>query len=242
MKNLKWRLLFIIAFLVGCGSSSPTDVKGATQVAPIATEQNMTVKENTENNPITLKGTDEDGDTLTYKIVTQPKHGTVKLSGKVATYTPTANYFGTDSFDFKVNDGKVDSQSAKVSITVTEVKEPIDETKTNYTLVLKSAYKVAGYEVYLKFNNTIPLEDEFTLDNDFLASTGRTVNNLGLDINSTTNKIKFGAFSFGSNDGVAGEFTPLNFKLTKGDVSIVKEICVDKNANKISCDIQLHRK
>ena len=39
-------------------------------------------------------------------------------TGAARTYTPTNNYVGPDSFTFKANDGKVDSNTATVSITV----------------------------------------------------------------------------------------------------------------------------
>ncbi len=99
------------------------EVKKA-NAAPVATEQAVTVDEDTSDNVITLAGTDADGDTLTYAIATQPAHGTLTLNGAVAKYTPEANYAGADSFTFTVNDGKVDSAPATVSITVTDVAEP----------------------------------------------------------------------------------------------------------------------
>ncbi len=85
---------------------------------PVANAQSVTTVEGTAKS-ITLTGSDADGDPLTYTIVSQPTNGT--LSGTVPnlTYTPNANYIGLDSFTFKVNDGKVDSTTATVSITVT---------------------------------------------------------------------------------------------------------------------------
>jgi hypothetical protein len=52
------------------------------------------------------------------------------------TYTPASNYNGADSFTFKANDGKADSNTATVSITVTAVNDPptisnIIDTATN---------------------------------------------------------------------------------------------------------------
>jgi hypothetical protein len=57
--------------------------------------------------------------TLTYSVVSGsgPSHGAVTISGSVATYTPTANFVGSDSFTFTANNGSV-SNAAKVSITV----------------------------------------------------------------------------------------------------------------------------
>ena len=58
---------------------------------------------------IVLTGTDVEDSPLTFNIVDNPAHGSLSGSGANRTYTPTANYSGTDSFTFKVNDGTVDS-------------------------------------------------------------------------------------------------------------------------------------
>ena len=67
---------------------------------------------------ITLAGTDEDGDTLTYSIVSNGSHGTASLSGATATYQSAADTQSaqSESFTFKVNDGTVDSSAATISI------------------------------------------------------------------------------------------------------------------------------
>ena len=39
------------------------------------------------------------------------------------TYTPAANFTGSDSFTFKVNDGTVDSTTATITINVTNVND-----------------------------------------------------------------------------------------------------------------------
>ena len=70
---------------------------------------------------ITLSGSDSDGNSLTYSIVSNPANGSVSISGAVATYTPNANFVGSNSFTYKANDGTVDSDSnATVSITINE--------------------------------------------------------------------------------------------------------------------------
>ncbi len=91
--------------------------------APTATLQSVTLDEDTTKT-IILSGTDPDGDALTYTVVSIPSNGT--LSGTVPNliYTPNANYFGSDSFTFKVNDGTVDSAPAMVSIAITNIVEP----------------------------------------------------------------------------------------------------------------------
>jgi hypothetical protein len=90
---------------------------------PVAYDQSVTTPEDTPL-PITLTGSDVDGDPLAYIVVTQPQHGTLSGSGADWTYTPEANYNGPDGFTFKVNDGTVDSNVATVSITVTPVNDP----------------------------------------------------------------------------------------------------------------------
>ena len=111
--------------------------------------------------------------------------------------------------------------------------------KNNLKITLKTTEKIAGYEVHLKFTNDTP--SSVSMDNSFLGTTGRTVNNLGADINSSTKEVKFGGFTFGSQEGVMGEFDILTFKTkdSKGQVSIIKQSCVDKDANDVSCDIEI---
>lgn len=90
---------------------------------PVANSQSISTNEDTAID-IVLTGTDEDSDPLTFRIVRQPSNG--KLSGQLPNqrYTPNPNFFGQDSFDFVVNDGKVDSQPATVTIIVNAVNDP----------------------------------------------------------------------------------------------------------------------
>ncbi|RKY36091.1 MAG: hypothetical protein DRP73_03945, partial [Candidatus Omnitrophota bacterium] len=90
---------------------------------PVAQDQSVNTDEDTPVD-ITLVATDADGDSLTYAIVTQPSHGTLTGTPPNVTYTPDANYNGPDSFTFKANDGKTDSNIATVSITVNPVNDP----------------------------------------------------------------------------------------------------------------------
>ncbi len=58
---------------------------------------------------ILTNDSDADGNSLTIIQVTDPAHGTLTINpnGSIV-YTPAANYFGTDSFSYKLNDGRVD--------------------------------------------------------------------------------------------------------------------------------------
>ena len=73
---------------------------------------------------ITLDGTDSDGDTLTYSIVTGPANGTVAfITSSVITYSPIANWNGTEIFTYKANDGTSSSSVANITITVAPIND-----------------------------------------------------------------------------------------------------------------------
>jgi len=98
--------------------------------APIANNTNANTLEDTTKD-INLSATDIDGDNLTYIKVTDPAHGTFNIAGNIASYTPNANYNGSDSFTYKANDGTLDSNIATVTITVNAVNNtPIANTIT----------------------------------------------------------------------------------------------------------------
>ena len=92
-------------------------VVGPVNHAPVATAQNVTTAQDTAK-AITLTASDEDGNTLSYAIVTLPAHGGLSGSPPNMTYTPTAGYWGPDSFTFKANDGSLDSAAATVTLSV----------------------------------------------------------------------------------------------------------------------------
>ena len=86
--------------------------------SPVSAAQSVTTVEDISVE-ITLSGSDIDGDTLTYEIVTNSLNGTVTLSDNKASYLPNSGYFGADSFTYKINDGTEDSSVETISITVT---------------------------------------------------------------------------------------------------------------------------
>jgi N-acetylneuraminic acid mutarotase len=84
---------------------------------PVANAQSLVVAEN-GSVAITLTATDPDGDALTYAIAGSPAHGTLSGTPPAVTYAPAGGYFGADSFTFKANDGRSDSNVATVAIAV----------------------------------------------------------------------------------------------------------------------------
>ena len=94
-----------------------TDVNDAPTATAANYYMNLLPQDQTSG-VITLSGTDEDGDTLTYSIVSNGSYGTASLSGATVTYQTNANTQSaqSESFTFKVNDGTLDSSAATISI------------------------------------------------------------------------------------------------------------------------------
>ncbi|MCB0032735.1 MAG: tandem-95 repeat protein, partial [Anaerolineales bacterium] len=66
---------------------------------------------------------DIDGDILSITSITAPAHGVAVISDSMVIYTPTANYYGADSFVYTVSDGNGGGDSAVVDITITPVND-----------------------------------------------------------------------------------------------------------------------
>src|SRR5262249_22677152 len=96
--------------------------------APVAGDDSYTTAEDT---PLTVAApgvlandSDVDSPTLTAIVVSGPAHGSLALNADGSfTYSPFADYNGTDSFTYKANDGQLDSNVATVSLTITAVND-----------------------------------------------------------------------------------------------------------------------
>ncbi|QKQ26812.1 Ig-like domain-containing protein [Candidatus Reidiella endopervernicosa] len=90
---------------------------------PTATGQTTSTNEDIPE-AITLAGNDSDGSISTYTVSTNPAYGALSGTAPNLTYTPAANYFGSDSFAFTVTDNEgATSAAATVSITVNSVND-----------------------------------------------------------------------------------------------------------------------
>lgn len=114
-------VILIGAFVAACGGGGGGSSTG-TNTAPVADAQSVTTDEDNALG-ITLAGSDGDGDTLSFSVITQPAHGTLSGTAPNLTYTPAANFNGSDSFSFTVNDGTADSAAATISIIVNAVND-----------------------------------------------------------------------------------------------------------------------
>jgi hypothetical protein len=69
---------------------------------------------------MTLPGSDANANPLTFRVVSQPAHGSVGVSNNVATYFADPGYVGTDTFTFAANDGFADSNLGTGTVAVAQ--------------------------------------------------------------------------------------------------------------------------
>ncbi|MCH8921558.1 MAG: tandem-95 repeat protein [Planctomycetes bacterium] len=99
--------------------------------------QNMYVAVMGSGGPgVLLNDSDADGDELTATLVDNVQHGTLELSDNgTFTYTPEADFFGTDTFTYRASDGALQSELATVTITVLSVNDaPVADDDGGYEL------------------------------------------------------------------------------------------------------------
>ncbi len=95
---------------------------------PVAGDNTFTVAEDTplvSLASVLADDTDVENDPLTAVLVSGPAHAasfTLNADGTFS-YTPAANFFGTDSFTYRAFDGTAESNIATVAITVTPVND-----------------------------------------------------------------------------------------------------------------------
>ncbi len=89
---------------------------------PTAISQLLTTAEDTSIN-LSLIGSDVDGDSLISQVQTEPGHGQLSGVAPDLLYTPDANFYGSDSFSFIVNDGVNNSTASQVNILITAVND-----------------------------------------------------------------------------------------------------------------------
>ena len=136
MKNKLTIFFYLVLCLMGYTQELVVNPDPQADIAPNIAPQtqgrsaNLWIN-NTETTNIQLIASDQDGDALTFTLVTPPTNGTVTITETqaigivnqyVASYTPTTAFTSTspytqvDSFTFKVNDGQEDSNISTVNI------------------------------------------------------------------------------------------------------------------------------
>lgn len=92
-------------------------VRSTDNAAPIAVSMAKSMV-GTQPLALTLEGDDENGDSLSYRVITPPRHGHLAGTGQDLTYTPNTGFEGEDVFTFSVSDGRASSEPADVRVNV----------------------------------------------------------------------------------------------------------------------------
>ena len=118
-------LLATSLLLSGCGGGGGGGGGGGNSESPAATAPTAVAMSfsTTKNTSVNgkLEAHDKDGDPLTYRIVNNGSRGSAVLTHPTpgaVTYTPNPGEEGNDSFDFKANDGSLDSNQATVTVAI----------------------------------------------------------------------------------------------------------------------------
>jgi hypothetical protein len=93
------------------------DIVAKPNTPPVASDRTITTNQGAAI-AVGMWATDADANGLTFKVVVQPTNGTITGIAPDVTYTPKPGFSGTDSFTYKANDGKADSNIATVTVTV----------------------------------------------------------------------------------------------------------------------------
>ena len=73
---------------------------------------------------IELNGSDQDNDSLEYRILVKPKFGSIYVDFPNVLYTPKENFFGQDTFTYIANDGSLDSNISTIVINIYSINDP----------------------------------------------------------------------------------------------------------------------
>ncbi|MEE6131985.1 tandem-95 repeat protein [Priestia sp. GS2] len=126
----------------GTATSTVTIITTPVNDGPVT--QNYAVQ-TTEDTPLNgqVFATDADGNPLTFTLQDSPTNGTaiVNTDGTY-TYTPTANFSGTDQFTVLVSDGQGGTALSVVTVTVIPVNDP--PTVPNYSFTTQEDTAVVG--------------------------------------------------------------------------------------------------
>ena len=167
---------------------------------------------------------DVDGDELTATVESEPSNGTLVLNTDgTFTYTPNADFSGSDSFTYRVADGIVSSPPISVDITVIAVDDPPSPVSDSYTVF-------SGETLDVSAENGVLANDSDPDSQDLTAQVVSQPQNGTLDFQSD------GSFTYTPNEEFSGEDT-FTYTVTDGNTTSSETtvtIAVDNQDNSIS--------
>lgn len=146
---------------------------------------------------------DSDGDALSISSVTQPANGVVLNNGSDVVYTPNANFNGSDSFSYTIDDGNGATDSAVVTVTITAVNDSPAAVADDATTLEDTAITLEVLS-----NDSDVDGDSLTIDSTTLPSFGSVVATpTSVDYLPNPDFCGSDAFSYTVSDGNGGSAT-----------------------------------
>lgn len=111
----------VITLVLGAAGSASAELEEISpNSAPVASATSLLVAEDGSVD-VLAQASDDDGDAVSFVVTTPPSHGALSGVGPDWTYTPLANYHGSDAFTFVASDGQSASPPVTVDIEVAPV-------------------------------------------------------------------------------------------------------------------------
>ena len=175
--------------------------------APEAGDDAPVIDEDSGGGPVFVLGNDSDvdGPSMTVVAKTDPAHGTLTLIAGTLTYTPSANYFGTDGFVYTVSDGVL-TDTAAVTITIKPVNDAPDAVDDSATIARDAAATAVG----VLGNDTDPESDPLLITaktNGAHGTVAITGGGTGLTYDPFTGYTGADTFTYTVSDGHGGTDT-----------------------------------
>ena len=198
-----------------------------------------TVPEN-QTDAITLKATDT-STPIVYSISGGDSSSfTVDSSSGKVTFKTAPDYETKNKYTFtaKATDAKGNTATQSVVINISDVKEIASN---NFKIILTSKKNISAFEYIIEIKNSLLRFPNIETNSSFLTKNGRKNKNLKHIISRY--KVRFGAYSTGSNDGVAGKHNIGKFttELNISKIRLYNVQCVDKLANIVDCNIEIYK-
>lgn len=210
----------------GSLSTSQTGTVSITAVndAPVATDDPGTTDEDVDfvvaGSILTSNDVDGDGPSLTVTSVSNPVNGTVALNAGTVTFTPTANFSGTASFDYTVSDGSLTDVGA-VSITVNPVNDAPAGADNTVSTPQDTTYAFVDTDFVFSDQDDTPANNFLAVKVFSLPATGTLVLNDSVSDNPVSpgqfisvSDILLGRFKFVPAPGASGiPYTSFGFQV-----------------------------
>ncbi|MAT96582.1 MAG: hypothetical protein CL608_05510 [Anaerolineaceae bacterium] len=149
-------------------------------ISPVANDDTATTDEDTAVTiDVLANDTDADQDTLAVDSITEPANGAVVNNGSDVTYTPDADFNGSDSFTYTIADGNGGTDTATVTVTVNAIND--DPVANDDSTSINEGEAVT---IDVLANDTDADEDTLTVDSITQPGNGTVVNN-GTDVTYT---------------------------------------------------------